>query len=109
MYGKLGRRGSWEVDHSRPQAKGGTHHGNNLLPACIKCNRKKRDSTSKSHRAMCGLKAKPSSTAQRNRNKLSNTIGAVGAGMIIGARFGAPGLFVGTAIGVLISICTDPE
>ncbi|KXB05573.1 hypothetical protein AKJ50_00570 [candidate division MSBL1 archaeon SCGC-AAA382A13] len=35
--------GRWEVDHSKPKAKGGTDHLNNLYPACISCNRSKGD------------------------------------------------------------------
>lgn len=42
-YGKRGERGSWHIDHSKPKAKGGTDHGNNLVPACIDCNQDKSD------------------------------------------------------------------
>ena len=31
-YGVLGARGAWEIEHSRPQALGGTHHGNKSTP-----------------------------------------------------------------------------
>jgi len=40
-YGVFGARGAWEVEHSNPQAKGGTNRLNNLYPACITCNRSK--------------------------------------------------------------------
>ena len=40
-YGNFGKRGAWEVDHSKPRVKGGTDHPNNLYPACISCNRSK--------------------------------------------------------------------
>lgn len=46
-YGKLGEKGAWEVDHSIPLSRGGTDHLNNLVPACIKCNRTKSNLTSK--------------------------------------------------------------
>ncbi len=46
-YGLAGERGTWEVDHSVPLARGGTDHGNNLVPACIECNRSKADLTSR--------------------------------------------------------------
>jgi 5-methylcytosine-specific restriction endonuclease McrA len=39
-YGRLGRRGSWEVDHSKPRARGGTDRLSNLLPACPACARR---------------------------------------------------------------------
>lgn len=45
-YGLLNTRGCWEIDHSRPKSKGGTDHMNNLVPACIPCNRDKGDQTS---------------------------------------------------------------
>lgn len=37
-YGVHGAKGSWHVDHSKAKANGGTHHMNNLYPACISCN-----------------------------------------------------------------------
>ena len=40
-YGIVGAKGACEVEHSRPQALGGTHHSNNKYAACISCNREK--------------------------------------------------------------------
>jgi 5-methylcytosine-specific restriction endonuclease McrA len=40
-YGRLGRKGAWEVDHSHPLSKGGTDYLRNLVPSCIECNRSK--------------------------------------------------------------------
>jgi hypothetical protein len=37
-YGSHGAKGAWHVDHSKAKANGGTHHMNNLFPACISCN-----------------------------------------------------------------------
>jgi len=42
-YGRYGKRGAWEVDHSNPLSRGGTNYFRNLMPSCIPCNRKKRD------------------------------------------------------------------
>lgn len=39
-YGKNSEKG-WEIDHSKPQSKGGTDHLNNLRPLKTKENRKK--------------------------------------------------------------------
>ncbi|PLX08214.1 MAG: HNH endonuclease [Marinilabiliales bacterium] len=39
-YGKNSSMG-WEIDHSRPQSKGGTDHLNNLQPLNTKANRQK--------------------------------------------------------------------
>lgn len=42
-YGKITEMG-WEVDHSKPQSKGGTNHLNNLQPMHWHNNRSKGDS-----------------------------------------------------------------
>ena len=39
-YGKPSTKG-WEVDHSKPQSKGGTDHLNNLQPMNTSANRSK--------------------------------------------------------------------
>ena len=39
-YGKSSEKG-WEIDHSKPQSKGGTDHLNNLQPMNTTANRKK--------------------------------------------------------------------
>lgn len=41
-YGKVGKKG-WEVDHSKPKAKGGTNSKKNLKPIQTRENRRKRD------------------------------------------------------------------
>lgn len=41
-YGKTSEKG-WEVDHSKPQSKGGTDHLNNLQPMNPSANRSKSD------------------------------------------------------------------
>lgn len=42
-YGKVGKRGGWEIDHSNPKSRGGSDYLRNLVPACIPCNREKSD------------------------------------------------------------------
>ena len=44
-YGVKVGRGKWQIDHSKPESKGGTDHMNNLLPMCTKCNNSKADMT----------------------------------------------------------------
>ena len=39
-YGKATEKG-WEIDHSKPQSKGGTDHLNNLQPMNTSANRQK--------------------------------------------------------------------
>ena len=41
-YGKTSDM-EWEIDHSKPQSKGGSDHLNNLQPLCTKANRQKSD------------------------------------------------------------------
>ena len=41
-YGKKSEMG-WEIDHSKPQSKGGTDHLNNLQPMNTQANRQKSD------------------------------------------------------------------
>lgn len=41
-YGKNSEMG-WEIDHSKPQSKGGTDHLNNLQPMNTRANRQKSD------------------------------------------------------------------
>jgi 5-methylcytosine-specific restriction endonuclease McrA len=48
-YGRPGEKGAWEVDHSIPVIRGGTGHLNNLVPACVRCNRSKQDLTSREY------------------------------------------------------------
>jgi hypothetical protein len=40
-YNAHGAKGAWHVDHSKALYNGGTHHMNNLFPACISCNLEK--------------------------------------------------------------------
>jgi HNH endonuclease len=69
-YGRLGARGAWEIEHSVAQARGGTDHLNNLFPACIPCNRRKGDCSSKSARRQHGYECAPFSSRKRKRNAI---------------------------------------
>lgn len=88
-YGDVGKNGAWEVEHSTPQAKGGTHHLNNLYPACIPCNRAKGDNSTRSARAKNGKKRAPLSLRHRRKAKLVN---------------GLKGSVLGGIMGIVISI-----
>jgi len=46
-YGERWSKGGWEIDHSIPLSRGGTDGLNNLVPACVECNRSKQDLTSR--------------------------------------------------------------
>ena len=58
-YGAIGKRGAWEIEHSRPRSRGGTDHLNNLYAACISCNRSKGNGTTASARGGNGYRAAP--------------------------------------------------
>jgi len=42
-YGKVGRKGAWEIDHFIPLRSGGAHQPYNWVSACIDCNTRKAD------------------------------------------------------------------
>ena len=67
-YGKLKVSGGWEVDHSRPLARGGTNHFNNLRPICIRVNRQKQDRPARALRAEYGKSGPPRSRAQEEKS-----------------------------------------
>lgn len=94
-YGVVGRRGAWEIDHSRPVAIGGADHRNNLFAAHISCNRSKGAATSRTARAWHGEKRAPKSRAKRREEKSENRflLGALGIGLalLIGAAIKGAG------------------
>ena len=106
-YGELGKSGSWEVEHSTPQAKGGTHHLNNLYPACISCNRAKGDSSTRSARAKYGKKRAPLSVKKRRQAKMFNGCkGAVWGGfatVIISIDVSGSFIMLGFVMGYLVN------
>jgi hypothetical protein len=118
-YGRHGTVGAWEVDHSIPQANGGTHHGNNLYPACTSCNRSKQDGSTRAARQSNGLTRAPMSEAEQVATREKNaTRGAMLGGgimLMIGAVAGAPAapvLLAGAVVGgiyALLGHSINPE
>lgn len=109
-YGILGARGAWEVDHSVPRARGGTDRLNNVLPACIPCNRSKGDGSTRSARAKNGRTRKPMSEGERGRARGKQAAGGAVVGGAIGFFLGGPpGAVAGAAIGAGIGASVDPE
>lgn len=97
-YGRIGKRGAWEVEHSVPQCKGGTDHANNLYAACCSCNRDKSDMPTRTARAWNGKTRAPMGLEKRREARTENTfIGALTGGLT-GLVIGGPVLGV---IGVL--------
>jgi 5-methylcytosine-specific restriction endonuclease McrA len=106
-YGKPGRRGGWEIEHSIPRAAGGTDHMNNLYPATIAANRSKQDTHTRSLRRRNGLSRAPMSVAQQEQARTRNQWGGLGIGALIGLPFGPLGVGLCAFVGVLIA--TDAE
>lgn len=107
-YGCFGEKGAWEVEHSVPQARGGTDHGRNLYAACISCNRSKRDGSTRSVRAANGVERAPRSKNAARGERTANTIAGAGIGALIGLILGPPGVALGGVIGGAIGNSIDP-
>ena len=102
-YGKSGKRGAWEIDHSKARANGGTDHGNNLRPACISCNRSKQAKHSRVVRMANGLARAPFSMRRRAEEAKKRGIFGIVAGGITGFRAAGPvGAIVGGIAGFVI-------
>lgn len=109
-YGCLESRGAWEIDHSRPKAKGGSNHGNNLRAACISCNRSKQAVSARAARRDAGFRRPPLSAEQRKKVKIRAVLGAAGVGAVLGAKLaGLPGFWVGGLIGALFGDDNNPD
>jgi hypothetical protein len=110
-YGVVGARGAWEVEHSVPQAYGGTHHMNNLYAACIPCNRSKGAESSRWARGQYGYTAAPHSVAQELRERQKNArIGAIVAGgLALLARAAPPVALLAAGFGALAGHSMDLE
>ena len=108
-YGVFGARGAWEVEHSNPQAKGGTNRLNNLYPACVTCNRSKGASSTRSARAKNGKSRAPLSTEKRKKAKVENAVVGGAAGAAAGSILGPAGALVGALIGAHLAHKKNPD
>jgi hypothetical protein len=108
-YALYGERGAWEVEHSKPIARGGTSHGNNLFAACISCNRSKRHGSSRTARSRNGQSRAPYSRSKVNARRDNNQLGGMITGGIIGSRFGPRGPIVGALLGALFGDKNTPK
>ena len=99
-YGNVAARRGWEVEHSVPRANGGTDHLNNLFPAHVSCNRRKRHGSTRSARALHGFTRAPYSKAKKDIIQDKNTLGGCTLGGFVGGAVGGPiGFVIGTTIG----------
>ena len=108
-YGRFGERASWEVEHSVPRARSGTDHLNNLYPACIPCNRSKRDRGTRSMRARNGQSRAPLSASARRKAKHLHAVGGGMLGAIAGSTLGPVGAWIGAAIGAKLGHDSNPD
>lgn len=108
-YGILGAKGNWEIEHSVAKTNGGTNHLNNLFPACISCNRSKREQPTKTARSYYGNSRAPYSKKRKQSIQNQNTVAGTVIGGIFGSVFGPIGAFVGAGIGAAIGNDSSPK
>ena len=104
-----GARGSWEVEHSRAQANGGTHRLNNLYAACISCNRGKGARSTRSVRTRNGYTKAPLSKTARSGAKSTNAVGGALLGGLAGTILGPWGAVAGAALGAKLGYDSNPD
>jgi hypothetical protein len=108
-YGAVGARAAWEIEHSIPQAKGGTDHLNNLYPACISCNRSKGSSSTASARSKHGKSRAPLTGDKRKKARAGNTLAGGALGAMLGSVGGPVGTFIGACLGASLGHSHDPD
>lgn len=97
------------MEHSRPRARGGTDHGNNLYAACIGCNLKKSTVSTRTARGWHGRRRAPLSRERRIEAKRSAAVAWGTLGAAVGALAGPWGLLAGALIGAKLGHETDPN
>lgn len=108
-YGRPGRKGAWEIEHSNARDRGGTNHLNNLYAACIKCNREKGTVTTRTARAWHGRKKAPLSRGKRKAARTGNAILGSVVGGVLGSVAGPWGAAAGLAIGARLGYKANPD
>ncbi|MBI5083315.1 MAG: HNH endonuclease [Acidobacteria bacterium] len=111
-YGKPAAQGGWEIEHSKPKAKGGTDHINNKYAACVQCNRSKGTKTAKSVRAKHGKKKPPLNTKLRQEKMGNRALKGAGVGTLAGYLLDPTGGIltgVGLVLGGILGRSKDPD
>ena len=108
-YGRLDKRGAWEIEHSLARVHGGSDRLRNLYAACIACNRSKQHFTTRTARRWYGRTKAPLSVSRRARAKLGNALAGAGLGFLCGLPFGGFGALAGPAVGALIGHKRNPD
>lgn len=89
-YGRPGTRAAWEVEHSRPRARGGSDTPGNRYAACVTCNRSKGIRSSRAARAENGLTSAPLSRDKRRALRSRGKFIGAGIGAFVGHRAAGP-------------------
>ncbi len=109
-YGREGKRGAWQVEHSVPKSKGGTDHLNNLFAACIECNQDKSNRTTRTARGWNGKTCAPLNRERRKQAKFEGGLaGAIAGGLAGGALGGPIGVVVGAVTGACVGSSQNPD
>ena len=109
-YGRFGRRGAWEVEHSKPRCNGGSDRLCNLFAAHVVCNRQKGTVTTRTARAWNGRTKAPLSGQKKDGIRKGNRLGWGSVGALTGgAMFGPPGFLLGSILGAMIGNEIEPE
>ena len=96
-YGAPAVLDGWEVEHSRPRARGGTDHPNNLYAACVSCNRSKGTRSSAAFRRDFGLSGPPRPEPQTDWVDVLALVGFVGGGLLVLSALASPAFPVTSA------------
>jgi len=101
-YGIFGAKNAWEIEHSKAKKNGGSNHLNNLLPACISCNRERGNMHTRTARSYYGNSRAPYPKKKKQDIRITNTIAGTFIGGAIGSVFGPWGTAIGASIGAVI-------
>jgi len=102
-------RGGWEVEHSVPVCKGGTHRLYNLYAAHIDCNRSKGASSTRTARAAYRRTTAPLSAARRDALRSENALWLGIAGFLLFSAKKPVGRLIAGVVSGAIAYHVDPE
>lgn len=109
-HGTVGARGAWHIEHSVPRSRGGSDHMNNLFAACIQCNCKKGNGSTRRARRSNGKTCAPLSPQKRKDAQFENGVaGAVTGGLAGMAFLGPVGGVIGAITGACIGSSQNPD
>ncbi len=109
-HGVPGKKGAWEVDHSRPRASGGSDRLNNMYPACVCCNRTKGISSTRSMRRHSGTRRAPLPRERRNTVRVEAGMASSVLGAVVGFPLGGPPVaIVGAALAGRAGYRANPD